>query len=204
MAELTGTTLAGGAGGVDPTDPTDPTDGSTTTDGPTTTAPETPTTVAPDETTTSTTPEPIDAFALPALVALDEAGFARLQRVDGDGPVAGANLVVVFVTGSGSEFDLPAALFGELSKMSTDLGLPTVVAEVFEAPGDGEDDLDRGSTLSPWRAAEDAGVSTVDDLDLLAGRVATVLALADLRDGVIGHYGYGPDADRVLPEWSGP
>ena len=191
--------LGGGAGGVDPTD-------TTTTEGPTTTT-EPPTTdpgAGDETTTTSTVAEPIDAFGLPALVALDEAGFARLQRVDGDGPVAGTNLVVVFVTGSASEFDPPAGLFGELSKMAADLGLPTVVAEVFEGPSDGGEDVDRGSTLSRWRTAEAAGVSTVDDLDLLAGRVATVLALAELRDGISGHYGYGPDADRVLPEWLGP
>ena len=34
-------------------------------------------------------------------------------------------------------------------------------------------------------------VSTVDDLDLVQGRVAAVLALQELADGVVGHYGYG-------------
>ena len=43
-------------------------------------------------------------------------------------------------------------------------------------------------------------VSTVDDLDLVQGRVATTLALADLRTGVRGHYGYGDDADSAMPE----
>jgi hypothetical protein len=52
------------------------------------------------------------------------------------------------------------------------------------------------------RDAEDLAeaVTTVDDLDLVQGRVATTLALAELRNGGRGHYGYGPGADAPLPE----
>ena len=39
-----------------------------------------------------------------------------------------------------------------------------------------------------------AVVSTVDDLDLVQGRVAAVLALQEIGDGVVGHYGYGDGA----------
>ncbi len=55
-------------------------------------------------------------------------------------------------------------------------------------------------------ALEDGAVafSTVHDLELIAGRVATVLALSDVRDGTVGRYGYGPDVDAVLPAWQGP
>jgi Copper transport outer membrane protein, MctB len=42
-------------------------------------------------------------------------------------------------------------------------------------------------------------VTTVDDLDLVAGRVATVLSLQDLVAGVVGHYGYGDGATSPLP-----
>jgi hypothetical protein len=42
----------------------------------------------------------------------------------------------------------------------------------------------------------------VDDLELTPGRVAAVLGLAALEQGVVGHYGFGPRADRVVPEWS--
>ena len=34
--------------------------------------------------------------------------------------------------------------------------------------------------------------------------VAAVLALADLGDQVVGHYGYGQGAQRPVPEWTGP
>ena len=43
-------------------------------------------------------------------------------------------------------------------------------------------------------------VSTVDNLDDYRGRVAAVLAIERARQGRSGHYGFGPDAQRVLPE----
>lgn len=215
VAELSGATLGpvDDEGVTDTTETTDAVDGDTTEPlDPETTIDAPTTTVDPasaDDDTSATTaapPEPIDTFALPTLAALDEAGFARLQRVDGDGPVAGTDLAIVFVTGPTSRFDPPAAVLGELSKMSADLGIPTVVAEIYEVADDDDGEQgERGATLDPWRSAEEAQVSTVDDLDLVAGRVAAVLALAQLRaDGVSGHYGYGGDATRVLPEWPGP
>jgi hypothetical protein len=172
--------------------------GTATTAGPTTTAP-------PSEVGDGTTVvvDPLDVLADPVLTALDETDFVRIERVDGDGPESGSNLVVVFVTGQASDFERPGDLYGELIDLAGSAGTPTVVAEVFDRP-DSDERYERGSTLAPWREADPAGVSTVDDLDLTAGRVAAILALADLREGVSGHFGYGPSADRVLPEWLGP
>jgi hypothetical protein len=42
-------------------------------------------------------------------------------------------------------------------------------------------------------------VSTIDDLELVQGRVAATLALEVISNGAIGHYGYGPDASSPLP-----
>lgn len=42
-------------------------------------------------------------------------------------------------------------------------------------------------------------VSTVDGVDVRAGQLATVLALAEQTQGETGHYGVGPGADAVLP-----
>jgi hypothetical protein len=44
-------------------------------------------------------------------------------------------------------------------------------------------------------------ISTVDDLDRVAGMLAVVLALEDATPGlpVIGHYGLGEGAQRLLP-----
>lgn len=145
----------------------------------------------------------VDLFADPVFAALADIDFVRVERVDGDDPGSGGNLAVVFVTGQDSDFETPGDLFGELGQLSVDSGAPTVLAEVYRAPRSDEK-YERGSTLIPWREGDPTSLSTVDDLDLTAGRVATILALADLRRGVSGHYGYGPGADRVLPEWLGP
>jgi hypothetical protein len=45
-------------------------------------------------------------------------------------------------------------------------------------------------------------VSTVDDGDLWAGRMAVVLALHALNDETVGQYGVGEGADAVLPPLS--
>jgi len=42
-------------------------------------------------------------------------------------------------------------------------------------------------------------LSTVDNIGDFAGRLAAVLALVDLDDGRLGHYGTGPSAQRLLP-----
>jgi hypothetical protein len=47
-------------------------------------------------------------------------------------------------------------------------------------------------------------LTLVDDLDLVAGRVAAILALDAAADGVTGHFGFGPDADAIIPVWSSP
>ena len=49
------------------------------------------------------------------------------------------------------------------------------------------------------RASCQTVVSTVDDVDLVQGRVATVLALADLARGVVGAYGIGAGAAAAVP-----
>ncbi len=53
------------------------------------------------------------------------------------------------------------------------------------------------SSLQPFR---DAGIATVDHIDLVAGRVATVFSLL----GADGDYGIKPGADRFLPELISP
>lgn len=44
-----------------------------------------------------------------------------------------------------------------------------------------------------------AHISTVDDIDLVVGRLATVYALEDLALNRTGHYGLAKDADSLLP-----
>ena len=47
-------------------------------------------------------------------------------------------------------------------------------------------------------------VSTVDGLDHFEGWMATVLAVGDLADGTIGHYGLGDGASGLLPPLPAP
>ena len=42
-------------------------------------------------------------------------------------------------------------------------------------------------------------ISTVDTLEHFEGFAAVVLALADLSDGTVGHYGLDESASRLLP-----
>jgi hypothetical protein len=42
-------------------------------------------------------------------------------------------------------------------------------------------------------------VASVDNIGDFAGRLAAVLAIVDLGDGVIGHYGRAAGAQRLLP-----
>ncbi len=79
--------------------------------------------------------------------------------------------------------------------------LPVVAGEVFVEKDGGPD---RGAMLTPIRTNDGLAqtVSTVDDLDLVEGRVGSVLALGDLSRNVVGQYGYGTGAKTSIPEWS--
>ncbi len=81
-------------------------------------------------------------------------------------------------------------------------GLPTMAAQPVPPP-----DLKQGVpvfvTLVRQEPALSAKTSSVDDVDDYRGRTAAVLALEQMRRGRLGHYGYGPRAQSLLPE-AGP
>jgi len=83
--------------------------------------------------------------------------------------------------------------------------VPTVLASVHEE-GDEDGAPSRADTVGLVRGDDrlSGAVSTVDDLDLRQGRVATLLALVGLADGVVGHYGYGDGASAPLPDCCPP
>ena len=62
----------------------------------------------------------------------------------------------------------------------------------------------RATFVGPLRQAPltASRLSTIDDLEDVRGRVASVLALADLGQGKVGHYGLGPGATSQLPAGS--
>ena len=141
------------------------------------------------------------------LVTLVEAGFVTFETVGGEdddeSPLTmwpGADARVLLVDGTDSSDEMNAVV-EPATRAFVASELPLVVGEVFREQEDGPD---RGSRLAAVRGDDGlkAAVSTVDDLDLVEGRVTAVLALADLGRGVVGQYGYGAGADRSLPEAS--
>lgn len=135
------------------------------------------------------------------LVRLVDAGFLAVERIgDTDVDLAlfpGSEARALYVTSMTSAVDLPdlAAL---AAGAFMDASVETVVADAFvdepQAP-------DRGSELSPVLSDPELSrtVSTVDDLELVEGRVTAVIALQQIAGGVVGHYGYGTGASRSFP-----
>ncbi len=101
----------------------------------------------------------------------------------------------VLVTGPTSQ--LGGGLTVDMGRVLVDGDIGTVVAEAWR---DDEEGPARGAAIQPVRDAEDLAelVATVDDLDLVQGRVATVWAAA--QDRPQGAYGYGPDVEGPLPD----
>ncbi len=133
------------------------------------------------------------------LGALVTAGFVSLEGVDGDAPsvadIAATGVVLAVARGA------------SLGAQSTVEGFATAAVEqrlalVVSLAESG--DADRDQILAPVRDNDSLGtqVATVDDLEAEMGVVATVLALADLGHGVVGHYGVSSGADRLLPVWT--
>ena len=155
---------------------------------------------------TTTVPAPsLDISNNAVLKQLQEAGFVKLLNVDGTDGAGGQRLSLFVVTGTNSSLGKPGSASGELVEAASALKIPTVLAELFvPAPPEQENPAQRGDILRSAVAGRELTISTVNDLDLVAGRVAAVLAAADLQKGTSGNFGYGPGVDGVLPQWLGP
>jgi hypothetical protein len=149
------------------------------------------------------------APAEPELLArLREAEFVDYDVPDGDGDVVrlpAAGLRIVVVSGPDASVPLDDALVPVLGDLtSDDQPAPVVAVEPSRVPDDQADGDDAPAERLVDVIRDDDNlsqyVSTVDDLDLVSGRVATVLALVDARPGTprIGHYGT-EDGAQLLP-----
>jgi hypothetical protein len=145
--------------------------------------------------------------SLELVVALRDAGFVDYDAAaDEPDDVAGilvADMRVVIVSGPGAEVadeDLTAPLARALVNRSTDVAppVPVLAAEAAEA---GADDADDRAELVSLLRSDDVQdrLSTVDNLDSFAGRLAAVIAVEDLGSGRRGHYGTGAGAQRLVP-----
>ena len=105
----------------------------------------------------------------------------------------------LLVTGTKSDF-AGTDLTVETAQALVTANAPTVVGEVY-VQQDGSDAPKRGDAVATVRTKDTLAsvVSTVDDLELVQGRVAAVLALQQLGAGTVGHYGYGDGASSSLP-----
>lgn len=141
------------------------------------------------------------------LVQLVEAGFVDYQLPDGVDEetvlLPSSGLRVVTVTGQGAVLTGDQVLLPMLSGLTAETPAPVVVAETPINPDDDPETDEVEPLVGQIRADTDLRerISTVDDLDRAAGRIATVLAVADADPGAptIGHYGLRTDADRLLP-----
>ncbi|MFP5321486.1 MAG: copper transporter [Acidimicrobiia bacterium] len=140
---------------------------------------------------------------LPEVQALFDAGFISFESIaeGADAPALPAGVRVVLVGGSPTVPD-DVVLRPLLDRIVDDVEEPldTVLTSALGAEGQVSEivaavrDDDRLRSL----------VSTVDDIERFQGWVALVLAVEDLDDGVVGHYGLGEGASSLLPPLQAP
>lgn len=139
------------------------------------------------------------------LRALEEEGFVELEvpagtNVDIENLPATVRFVVV--SGAKAEVANDQLAVPLASSLARQAPLRVLAAE-GETPATGTTPAARAVFVGVLRADADvaARLSTVDNLESFRGRVAAVLALADLgAEGKVGHFGLGPRASRLVPE----
>jgi hypothetical protein len=140
------------------------------------------------------------------LVGLEEGGFVSVDALGDDAvdlvDLIGADPRLLVVTGSRAEAPL-AEMVPAVLAAGAGAELVSVVADVHvsaeDAPGRGE------ALTSALPEDVQERVVIVDDADREEGRLAAVLSLQSAATGEAGlHYGYGDDADAVLPAWTAP
>jgi hypothetical protein len=148
----------------------------------------------------TTTARPADDV----LDKLASSGFVKVEPVGASGtsdlstfPTPGPRIVVL--GGDGSDLATNSVV-EPLTSAFAGLRVPTIAGALWSS-----DPSTRGTTLAPivTDSRFDDLVSTVDDVDLVQGQVAVVLAAEASGQAQFGHYGYGKGADRALPSWTG-
>ncbi len=152
----------------------------------------------------TTAPTPVQVPDAPVLLGLASAGFLTVDNLDDDSvplvALADSGARVLLVTGSNAAAEL-TPMVPVVVRATLEGG--SVVADVY-AP-DGGDGPARGERLIESLDESTRGaMAIVDAVDLVEGRVAAVVVLAGAPRVLVGHFGYGPDADGVMPAWSPP
>lgn len=167
--------------------------------------------------TTTTTSERAAVEAgesIEVLLALRDAGFVEYDapegRPDDVADLAMPGTRVILVSGATAEVpDVQLALPLARALVSSGAGAGPAVdllaAEGLAPADESGDEQQQQSALVALLRDDDVGdrLSTVDNLDSFAGRVAAVVAVVDLGAGRRGHYGVGPGAQRLVPAPAG-
>jgi len=155
----------------------------------------------PGSSTTSTS-SPAATPPADALSALEQANFLRVTEGDASAfdsfPAHAPDVLVI--TGDDSHF-VGSGLTATFVRALVRANVPTEVGAVYDAGDDTSDAPQRGAVLAPVLDDQtlSRAVTTVDDLEMVQGRAASVLALELIGAGNIGHYGYGAGASAPLP-----
>jgi hypothetical protein len=148
------------------------------------------------------------APAEPALLArLRDAGFVEYQLPEGvDGDLVSlppSDLRIVVVDGPDASVAAGDVILPVLRDLTSDGAMPVVATQPTVVTGDDVDESTQPKLVGEVRDDDtlDERLSTVDNLDRVSGRVATVLATVDAVPGdpTIGRYGSGDGADGLLP-----
>jgi len=133
------------------------------------------------------------------LVKLAGAKFVTLAGAAGSptptpADFAGASTRVLEVGGPGHP--VPSDLVPSVAAGALDASGPVAVAEAFVASDQGPD---RAAWIDAIANADGlrGRISTIDDVELIEGRVGATLALSELGLGTVGNYGLG--RDRAVP-----
>jgi hypothetical protein len=125
------------------------------------------------------------------LAGLSDGGFVRI------GPRLQPAQLVVVLTGGASRANSSGDRAGILARFATQLDRSGIGAVLAGRPGSDEGNGPIGVVRADTAAA--SVLSTVDDVGTAAGRVVTVLALAEQAQGRTGRYGTGGNAQAVVP-----
>jgi hypothetical protein len=139
------------------------------------------------------------------LRTLSDAGFVSFEAVGGEAALAtlgGSGTEVLLVVGSDGVVSARLSLL-PAARAAVAAGLPLVGGEMYR---EADNTVGRGSLVSVVRTEStlSAEVATVDDVDRPSGPAISVLALAGVLRGDVGHYGFGEGATAVAPQWWQP
>lgn len=156
-----------------------------------------------ETTTTAADATSEESVAIPLVRALTDAGFIEFSALQGgpDQPTFPVGTRMLLAAGSP---DVPDDLVFEPLLVRMSRATDTPVLAVLSSAMRGEGNVSDAVLVVREDELLRELVSTVDSVEHFAGVAAVVLAISDLGDGIIGHYGIDESASRLLPAITSP